>query len=95
MPALTGLHPRDGRLRRSYPLGDLRLRQSLRGASLEELVQQRELVGQLLELRADRILSIAVVVMNRLMGPSTRYSCVTRLPAAGSVPVLAMVPLSS
>jgi len=35
--------------------------------------------------------SMAVVVRKIITGPSTRYSCVTSLPVAGSLPVEAMV----
>ena len=35
--------------------------------------------------------SMAVVVRKIITGPSTRYSCVTSVPLAGSLPVLAMV----
>ena len=36
-------------------------------------------------------ISIAVVVRKIITGPSTRYSCVTSRPVAGSLPVDAMV----
>ena len=78
MPALTGLHPCNGRLRCSDPLGNLGLRQTLRGSSLEELVQQRELVGQLLELRADRILTkglrTQLLMRQQLSTPSCAFA---------------------
>ena len=35
--------------------------------------------------------SSAVVVRKIITGPTTRYSCVTKRPVAGSLPVLAMV----